>query len=117
MSVCYISSMQSKWVQIQGAESIPAGRGQAFKVEGQTLAIFNDGGAFFAIDDMCPHQGASLATGMLHAGRVVCPLHSWVFDLKSGHCPRDSHDPVTSYTARCKDGAVEVQIPHTQGPA
>jgi nitrite reductase/ring-hydroxylating ferredoxin subunit len=109
--------MRSNWIKIEGAERLSPGRGQAFDVEGLQLAIFNDGGSFFALDDRCPHQGASLATGMVHAGRVVCPLHSWVFDLASGRCPRESHDPVSSYTARCRDGAVEVEIPWTQGPA
>lgn len=79
--------------------------------DGQRLALFNDGGEFFAIDDLCPHQGASLGLGSLHAGRVICPWHSWVFELRTGRCPRESHPGVATYAVRLNAGAVEVELP------
>jgi nitrite reductase (NADH) small subunit len=42
-----------------------------------------------AIDDACPHAGASLSTGFVDAGCAVCPWHYWAFDLKTGEL-RDS---------------------------
>ena len=75
------------------------------------LALFNDDGEFLAVDDACPHQGASLAEGTLHDGRVICPWHSWVFDLRSGRCPRDTHDPVATYPTRRAGEMVEILVP------
>jgi nitrite reductase/ring-hydroxylating ferredoxin subunit len=79
------------------------------------LALFRDGERYYVLDDACPHQGASLASGTLHGGRVICPLHSWVFDLRTGRCPRDSHDPVATYPTRVRDGVVEVEFPGELG--
>ncbi len=78
--------------------------------------MFNDNGRIFAVDDACPHQGASLAAGTVHDGRLICPLHSWVFELSSGRCPRDTHDPVEVYPTRTVDGGLEVEIPSGVAP-
>jgi len=74
------------------------------------LALFNDDGRFYALDNACPHQGASLADGVLHDGRVICPLHSWIFDAETGLCPRGSHVGVRTYPTRCNGDGVEVRI-------
>ncbi len=98
------------WIHLLEAATLSPGQGRAVVVADRTIAIFNEGGEFFAIDDACPHQGASLATGLLHEGRVICPLHSWVFDVRTGQCPRGTHDGVRRYATRRRDGGVEVQI-------
>ena len=100
-----------RWVKVADLDTLAPGRSRKVAIGSRSLALFNDDGRLFAIDDECPHQGASLATGTLHAGRVICPLHSWVFDLTTGRCPRDTHDPVRTYATRCSHGAVEVQVP------
>ena len=48
------------------------------------IAVFNDGGAFYAIDDTCPHEVTSLADGWVEDGTVECPLHAAKFCLKDG---------------------------------
>ena len=104
------------WIKVAEAAELPPGAGRSVAAGPRRVAVFNDGGELFAIDDTCPHQGASLGSGTLHAGRVICPLHAWVFDLRSGCCPNDSHDPVATYPARCSGGAIEVHIPTEAGP-
>ena len=37
-----------------------------------------------AIEDACNHAGASLAEGTLKGARIVCPMHGYVFSMKSG---------------------------------
>ncbi len=48
------------------------------------VVLFNLGGELHAIDDSCPHQGASLFTGKLDGTRLRCPAHGLCFDLASG---------------------------------
>ncbi len=38
----------------------------------------------FAIEDACNHAGASLAEGELEGARIMCPMHGYVFDMRSG---------------------------------
>jgi len=70
-------------------------QGKTFTVGGQQIAMFNVDGEVFAIDDECPHVGASLGTGKLEGKLVTCPAHDWQFDVTNGGC-------VT--TDRCDDG-------------
>ena len=94
-------------------DEVPEGRGKAVSAAETRIALFRDGDAWHAIDEACPHQGASLATGAYFEGRVICPLHAWVFDVRTGQCPRDSHEAVRVYATRCRDGWVEVALPAT----
>jgi 3-phenylpropionate/trans-cinnamate dioxygenase ferredoxin component len=48
------------------------------------IAVFNDNGEFFAIDDTCTHAQASLSEGWVEEGQVECPLHSGIFCLRTG---------------------------------
>ena len=101
----------SEWIEVARAAEIGPGRGRTVVAGVLRLALFNDRGSFYAIDDVCPHQGASLGEGLLHDGRVICPWHSWVFDLTTGQCPRGSHPGVRTYETRCAEGSVLVRVP------
>lgn len=63
---------------------IPEGEGRAFQVDGRMVAVFQIGGEYRAIDDTCPHMGASLSTGYVENGQVTCPWHAWRFCTKEG---------------------------------
>jgi len=99
------------WVAVARADELRPGESKTVTAGPLRLALFNDRGRWFATDDACPHQGASLAAGTLHEGRVICPLHAWVFDLETGRCPHDSHDPVAVYRVRAVGETVEVELP------
>ncbi len=60
--------------------------GEAIRVELEVpIAVFNVAGDFYAIDDTCTHQDASLADGYLEEDCTVeCPLHASCFDLRTG---------------------------------
>ncbi|PRX97001.1 bifunctional 3-phenylpropionate/cinnamic acid dioxygenase ferredoxin subunit [Allonocardiopsis opalescens] len=51
---------------------------------GDAIAVFNDGGEFFALNDTCTHAQGSLAEGWVEDGEVECPVHSGVFCLRTG---------------------------------
>lgn len=64
--------------------------GEAIKVAASVLgtdddvAVFFDGGEYFALDDTCSHAQASLSEGWIEDGVVECPLHSGSFCLRTG---------------------------------
>lgn len=63
---------------------IPEGEGRAFPVNGRMIAVFLRDGNYFAMNDCCPHMGASLASGYLDGNDVICPWHAWKFCIKDG---------------------------------
>lgn len=48
--------------------------------------IVNLNGDIYAIDNICPHQGASLGLGEIKGDEIICPLHQWRFNVKTGAC-------------------------------
>lgn len=61
----------------------------AAKVAGKEIGIFLVDGDYYAIEDVCPHAYALLSQGFVEDGKVECPLHEAVFDIRSGRCLRE----------------------------
>lgn len=97
-----------RFVRAASAAEIPEGTGRAVSLEGVEVAVFNVGGAFYAIENTCPHRGASLGEGALKGEEVICPLHGWQFNVKTGRMPMGGG--VRSFPVRVEAGAVLVEI-------
>jgi nitrite reductase (NADH) small subunit len=66
-------------------EAIPEGEGRAFAVGSEAVAVFRTrDGQVFAVQADCPHKGGPLADGLTGGLTLICPLHSWKFDLATG---------------------------------
>lgn len=86
------------------------GQGQAFAVNGRMVAVFYEAGQFFAIDDFCPHMGASLAGGYLEAGTVSCPWHAWRFCIHDGKWCDNPKIGVDAFETRVVGDEVQVRV-------
>ncbi len=75
----------SATIKLDKLTELPAGSGRVYTVGSREVAVFNVDGQLFAIDDQCPHQKASLATGELDGSTVTCPWHGWSFDVRTGN--------------------------------
>nr|WP_311527101.1 Rieske 2Fe-2S domain-containing protein [uncultured Ralstonia sp.] len=60
---------------------LPPGQRRLVFIDGRSVAVFNIDGTHYAIDNSCPHQGASLANGKLEGTWLQCPAHGLRFDL------------------------------------
>jgi nitrite reductase (NADH) small subunit/3-phenylpropionate/trans-cinnamate dioxygenase ferredoxin subunit len=63
-----------------------------------------------AIDDFCPHMGASLAEGYLEAGVVSCPWHAWRFRVCDGTWCDNPKIKIDAFPVRVRDGQIEVGV-------
>jgi len=86
---------------------LPPGERKIVTVGGRSIGVFNVGGAFYALRNACPHQGAPLCKGSIHGtasetrpgeyawgreGEILrCPWHGWEFDLTTGRSLFNPH--------------------------
>jgi nitrite reductase/ring-hydroxylating ferredoxin subunit len=63
---------------------IPPGSMAEFETADATYALCNVDGVIHCVDGICPHAGGPLAQGALHGATIVCPWHSWEFDVRGG---------------------------------
>ncbi len=106
--------MDDDFVTVARVGEIPPGRGAAFPVGDRMVAVFNDDGKYCAIDDYCPHMGASLAAGHLEGGIVTCPLHAWRFRVCDGTWCDNPRIGIDSFEVRVE--GEEIQVRRTPRP-
>ena len=101
----------TRYVKVGKVGDITSGQAKVVTVNNKQIAIFNQGGSHYAIDDACTHRGGPLSEGFCDDGIVTCPWHSAQFRLDSGEAvgPPASRG-VTSYRVRTTDGEVEIEI-------
>jgi nitrite reductase/ring-hydroxylating ferredoxin subunit len=100
-------------ITVCAAADLPPGQKRIVEDGAISIGVFNIAGQFHAIKNVCPHQGAPLCQGSLHAthrpsevqkfdpalkGRIVrCPWHGWEFDVVTGKGLYDRTSRVATY--------------------
>jgi nitrite reductase (NADH) small subunit len=92
------------------AEELPDGESRTVEIGGKLIALFHSDGRYFAIDDVCPHMGASLGGGYVENGIVTCPWHAWRFRLADGAWADNPRLKIGCYPVRLADGVIQIQI-------
>jgi nitrite reductase (NADH) small subunit/3-phenylpropionate/trans-cinnamate dioxygenase ferredoxin subunit len=92
------------------AEELPEGESRTVELGGKLIALFHHDGQYFAIDDVCPHMGTSLASGYVEDGIVTCPWHAWRFRLADGAWADNPRLKIGCYPVRLENGVIQIQI-------
>jgi nitrite reductase (NADH) small subunit/3-phenylpropionate/trans-cinnamate dioxygenase ferredoxin subunit len=103
----------SEFQTIAKVGDIPEGEGRAYCVSSRMIAVFLVNGRYSAINDTCPHMGASLATGYVEDGGVTCPWHAWRFSVCDGLWMDNPKATIRQdvYEVRVEGDAIQVRIP------
>lgn len=96
------------FIRVLDADALPPGKVTIVTVKGRDICLANYRGDFYAVDNRCPHKGGQLGDGSLSGSDVVCPLHQWDFDVRTGISRYNPQDRVATYPARVSDGHVEI---------
>ena len=102
------------WVS---SDARPPGESTTLRVEvrGHALLVCRARGRLYAIEDRCPHAGASLEGGRLDGHVLECPLHGGRLDVRDG-TPVEIpiRKPVERFAVReGLTGLVEVLLPQS----
>jgi len=107
----------SDFITVAKVGDIIEGQGRAYAVNGRMVAVFLQQGEYFAIDDFCPHMGASLAGGYLEGGVVTCPWHAWRFCIRDGTWCDNPRIKIDSFEVRVQGAEIQVKVDsHTNPP-
>jgi len=102
----------TEFFDVAGIEDVPIGQSRAFQVKQKIVGVFNCDGEFLAIDDICPHAGASLSAGYLEGETVSCPWHAWRFNVRDGTWCDNRRLKVDAYEVRVVGGRILIGIPN-----
>ena len=95
------------WVRVCGREDLLPGEFQVAYDGDTAIAVFNIDGTYYAIEDVCTHDGGELAGGPVDGFEVECLRHGARFDVRTGAatCP-PAYEPTVSFPVKVEDGAV-----------
>jgi len=99
------------WIEIGTIEDIPPLGSRIVKTSAGDIAIFRAGdGRVFALDDRCPHKGGPLSQGIVHGGRITCPLHNWTIELASGEAVAPDKGCAHRHPVRTEGGTLFLKL-------
>ena len=103
--------MRKRLIEAIKVEALSPGEMTCVEVEGRRILIANVEGVFYATDDTCTHEDASLSSGSLKGELVKCPLHGSRFDVRTGEPMEDpAEEPLQCYAVKLERGAVLVEV-------
>ncbi len=99
----------TEWIDVVAVEFLADGEHVLAEVQGEEVAVFNIGQQFYAIENVCTHDGAEIASGELIGDELVCPRHGARFCVKTGEvkCP-PAYENLRSFQVRVMDGKIQV---------
>ncbi len=98
------------WIDVCEANALANKENIIVDVDGTEVAIFKIDEAFYAIEDVCTHDGAEIASGELEGDEIICPRHGARFCVKTGEVKcAPAYESVDSFPVRVEEGLLQVR--------
>jgi len=100
----------NEWVTVARVEELAPGERRIVDVDDTQIVVFNLGGQYYAIEDVCTHDGGKLTGGALEGDQIVCPRHGARFCIRTGAAlSAPAYEPTSTFPVRMVNGVIEVR--------
>ncbi len=101
----------SDWIDVAKTGEIADGGHKLVDADGTQIAVFNLDGEYYAIEDVCTHDGGELAgCGTVFGDQIECFRHGARFCIKTGAVlSPPAYEPVAKFPVRIENGVVQVR--------
>ena len=100
----------SEWVSVAKVGELAPGSHRIVDVDGAAVVVFNLAGEYYAIEDVCTHDGGQLTGGVVEGDQVVCPRHGARFSIRTGEAlTAPAYEPVAIFPVRVENGVIQVR--------
>ena len=101
----------AEFVKVAETAEIAPGGKKLTEIDGRAIAVFHVAGSYYAIDDVCTHDGGPLAEGELEGCEVRCPRHGARFDVRTGQALCfPAFEPVATHSVEVRGDGVYVAV-------
>lgn len=99
-----------KFIKVARREEIGPGQKRIVEVDGILVVVVNFDGNFYAIEDVCTHDGGPLGEDGLEGYQIICPRHGARFDVRTGEVlALPAFEPVPTYEVRVEGDDILVE--------
>ncbi len=100
----------SGWITVAKVGELAPGQWRTVDADGAPIVVFNYDGNYFAIEDVCTHDGGQLTGGLLEGDEIVCPRHGARFCIRTGAAlTAPAYEATAKFPVRVEDGQVQVR--------
>jgi 3-phenylpropionate/trans-cinnamate dioxygenase ferredoxin subunit len=97
-------------VKVARTSEIGPGQKKIVEVDGTLVVVINLDGEYYAVEDVCTHDGGPLGEGKLDDGHIICPRHGSRFDVRTGDAlTLPAFEPVPTYEVRVEGEDILVE--------
>ncbi len=100
----------SEWIDVCAENALANGENIVVELDGTEVAIFKIDQQFYAIEDVCTHDGAEIASGELDGDEIICPRHGARFCVKTGAVKcAPAYENVETFPVRVEEGRLQLR--------
>ena len=102
---------QHQFHRVAKVTDVPDPGKEVVEVEDRMVALIHTAGHYYAIDDICTHDGGPLADGELEGYAIICPRHGARFDVRDGRVlALPATRPTVAHEVKIEGGEVFVRL-------
>jgi 3-phenylpropionate/trans-cinnamate dioxygenase ferredoxin subunit len=100
----------SDWVSVAREGELPPGEWRTADLDGTPVVVFNIAGEYYAIEDVCTHDGGQLTGGRVEGDVIECPRHGARFCVRTGEAlSAPAYEPTDTFPVRLSNGEIQVR--------
>lgn len=101
----------SDFVAVIKTSELPEAGKTVVEVGDRIVALFHVSGTFWALDDVCTHDGGTLADGQLDGHSIACLRHGAKFDIRDGRAlTMPATQPTTAHEVKVEGDQVLIRL-------
>ncbi|HLW78221.1 MAG TPA: Rieske 2Fe-2S domain-containing protein [Terriglobia bacterium] len=100
----------AEFIKVASLSDLAPGSCKPVEANGRTIALFNVGGAVYALDNTCLHRGGPLGEGTLEGDVVTCPWHRWQYNVRTGQHVTQPSVQVATYAVEVDGDDIKVAV-------
>ena len=99
-----------KWIDAGATADLHEGQAISIPVGRRMIAVVRSGEEYFAIEDVCTHDGAELTGGNVEGTEIICPRHGARFCLRTGQAlSPPAYEPVRVFETKISEARLWVR--------
>ncbi|MFQ5355195.1 MAG: non-heme iron oxygenase ferredoxin subunit [Mariprofundaceae bacterium] len=99
----------TEWLDVLSVNELETGYCKIVETDFYRIAIFHLDSGFYAIEDVCTHDGGDLASGEIEGNEIICPRHGARFCIRTGAVlTAPAYEDVQTFPVRVEAGRVQI---------
>lgn len=100
----------ANWVDVAAENALAVGEHLVVDVEGLEVVVFKLEDGFYALKDVCTHDGAEIASGIVEGDEIICPRHGARFCIKTGEVKcAPAYEDIEKFELKIETGRIKLR--------